>query len=49
MDSEFKKNISDLIFGEDYSSLNIATFQSLGGTGGFENWFRFSKINFSRK
>ena len=30
---EFKKNIANLIFGEDFSSLNIATFQSLGGTG----------------
>ena len=30
---EFKKNIANLVFGENFNSLNIATFQSLGGTG----------------
>ena len=43
---EFKKNISDLIFGEDYSSLNIATFQSLGGTGALKIGADFLKSIF---
>jgi len=43
---EFKKNIANLIFGEDFSSLNIATFQSLGGTGALKIGADFLKSIF---
>ena len=43
---EFKKNIANLIFGENFSSLNIATFQSLGGTGALKIGADFLKSIF---
>jgi aromatic-amino-acid transaminase len=43
---EFKKNVSNLIFGDNCSSLNIATFQSLGGTGALKIGADFLKSIF---
>ena len=43
---EFKKNIANLIFGENFNSLNIATFQSLGGTGALKIGADFLKSIF---
>ena len=42
----FKKNIANLIFGDNCSSLNIATFQSLGGTGALKIGADFLKSIF---
>jgi len=43
---EFKKNIANLVFGENSTSLNIATFQSLGGTGALKIGADFLKSIF---